>query len=635
MDPVCHLKFKTQHSKLGAKATIIRTYLIPFLIHLVIGVVIIAFYYSQNAIRWEAIAVHAAVLSAFLFIFFSFQNILLLLSMNRKAVVRFSGVLFLLFSAWYLVQHLTSFIAFLFWTEGVSFLDLLSYLPHLPLLLSQLGISVLVASMAAFLFLIAAVFCYIIWYKLILKYADDANAPSKKSLLFSIPILLLSAGVLGIFIHQIQSGKLLSLRGEPFADFFRTTQVYDLRYKPVDFNITDHIEERRRFAQQLSDYSGDQPDVIFIMLDAARADRMSVYGYERKTTPALDSLYATGRMAKAEFATTPCPHSECGITAMLSSLFYLQVHPVNYKVHEVFSDLGYDTNFFLSGDHSRVYGFMKDYYGNDITLFKDGFNAPDRHPTDDALLLDFIDDLPSKNESGNPAFFYFHMMSTHTMGARYDHFNLFSPNDYQKQIPLMGKGRFTPLDEEEIQLISNNYDNGMLQADAFIADILQHLSAQGYLENAIVVITSDHGEGLGENNIFGHAQHLQKTTLQVPLLFYFTQDDLKPESEIPFGSLKDIGPTILGRMGIDAPQTWEGIDLLSSRRSYSHHMSPFKPGSNAVIVQDNEGFFMMIDSSDDDLEVYNLTEDPYQVQNIAEEIESDLLARLKSTLRKD
>ncbi len=611
---------------------VVRTYLIPFLIHICTGVLIIIFYYSQNAIRWEAIPIHGIVLTAFLLLIFSIQHVLFGLTSHKGAVVRCSGALMLVFSIWYLVQHLTSFIAFLFWSEGVSFWDLLSYLPHLPSLLPQLGISVFVASITAFLFLIATGFCYFIWFKLILRYADNANVPSKRGLLFYIPILLVSAGVLGIFIHQIQSGKLLSLRGEPFADFFRTTQVYDLRYKPVDFNITDHIEERRRFAQQLTKHTDDRPDVIFIMLDAGRADRMSVYGYERETTPALDSLFATGRMVKTSFATTPCPHSECGITAMLSSSFYLRVHPVNYKVHEVFSDLGYDTNFLLSGDHSRVYGFMKDYYGSDITLYKDGFDAPDRHPTEDALLLDLIDDLPSKSDTGSPAFFYFHMMSTHTMGARYEHFNVFSPNDYQRQIPLMAKGRFNPLDEEETQIISNNYDNGMLQADAFIGNILQQLASKGYLKNAIIVITSDHGEGLGENNIFGHAQHLQKTTLQVPLLFYFTQNDLMTGSEIPFGSLKDIGPTVLGRMGIDAPQTWEGIDLLSSSRSYSHHMSPFKPGSKAVIVQDDEGFFMMIDSVNDDLRVYNLTEDPNQVDNIAEEIDHDLLTRLRSAL---
>lgn len=614
----------------------VRTYAIPLLIHISIGFLITGFYFSQSAIRWEAILVHIAVLVAFWAFLYSTQTVLLSFSQRRKAIFRFSGGLLLLFSAWYLIQHITSFIAFLFWSEGVSFFDLLSYLPHLPAFLSHLGISKGVASMAAVLISTVLILLYGIWLRQILKYEVDSPVPGQNKLLLNITVLAISLSVLSGFIYQIQSGKLLSLRGEPFADFFRTSEVYDLRYKPIDFDITGHLEERRRFAEQHSDYGGDLPNIIIILLDAARADRMSVYDYHRNTTPTLDSLHATGRMVKAEFATTPCPHSECGIGAMLSSLFYLRVHPVNYKLHEVFNDLGYDTNFLLSGDHSGVYGFMKEFYGADVTLFRDGFDAPDRYPTDDTLLLDFIEDVPPNHETENPAFFYFHMMSTHTMGARYERFNTYHPNDFPGHTALMAKGRFSRLDEAEAELISNNYDNGVQQADAFTGKILNRLSAKGYLENAIVVVTSDHGEGLGENNIFGHAQHLHKSTLQIPLLFYFTDPGFQSRTEIPFGSIQDIGPTLLGKIGIDSPQEWEGVDLLNNSRTYSHHMSPFKPDINAVIVQEHEDFFMLIASANDEgNRVYNLTKDPFQTNNIANSIHSDLLNRLKSALEKE
>lgn len=601
------------------------------------GLWILWFYYSFGNFRWEAIVIHGLVFGAF----YSILSLITLFSLNRFRYIKSIRLLtclllpcFLLFYVWI---HLSTFIGFLFWTEAIRFADLLHYLQISPELAGQVGYSsaIVISTGIIVLALLSGVF--ILWVYALWRTGNSEFELSRLGNRAAFSTLFIALFGLGTFYYLISSGRMLSLRGEPFSDQFRTTQVLDLRYKPGNPDLLQYALERRIYSNNVEFDLSDKPNLIIIMMDAARADNMSLYGYERQTTPTIDSLYASVNSIKVDFATSQCPNSECGISTMLSSMSFLRVHPANFKLHEVLYDLGYSVNFFLSGDHTRAFRIMKNFYGNDITRFRDGFDS-DYLPSDDLMLIDFTRELPNQQEDDPPSFFYYHLMSTHTIGVRHSRYNFFKPEDYQNQIALMGKGRFTPLSPNENELLVNNYDNGMLQADAIIYNIITELKSKGYLENAVIIITSDHGEGLGENNIFGHIHFVHRATLQVPLIIHFTGSSnehiqTSDTVRIPFATLQDIAPTLLYISDLPVPDSWEGVNLLKSTRFYSHHLSTFKGGSHALIYDSEEGIFLLDRSYiDHQYRLYHLTTDPNQTRDVSDLVQESFLEKLKEKL---
>jgi len=73
---------------------------------------------------------------------------------------------------------------------------------------------------------------------------------------------------------------------------------------------------------------------------------------------------------------------------------------------------------------------------------------------------------------------------------------------------------------ENEQLI-NAYDDGIKYTDEVLGDLLQELKKRGLLKNTLVVVTSDHGESLGEHSIAYHGEALYREQVQVPLVFWF------------------------------------------------------------------------------------------------------------------
>jgi arylsulfatase A-like enzyme len=107
--------------------------------------------------------------------------------------------------------------------------------------------------------------------------------------------------------------------------------------------------------------------------------------------------------------------------------------------------------------------------------------------------------------------------------------------------------------------MSNRYDNGVLQADASIGQALALLRARGRLDDALVVITGDHGESLGERGHFGHSWTLDKEVLDVPLLIWDSRGRCcAPQA---YASQLDIAPTILRSLGLPIPASWQGLPL--------------------------------------------------------------------------
>jgi arylsulfatase A-like enzyme len=296
--------------------------------------------------------------------------------------------------------------------------------------------------------------------------------------------------------------------------------------------------------------------VILIIVDALRDDHMGVYGYERDTTPNLSRIAETGRVRTVTGMRTTCGDTICGLLGISTSKVARRFSFRPFSLQEVLRRNGFRTHMILGGDHTNFYSLKRAY--GPVDSFVDGNDAQKQgyFMNDDQFLVDQVAALPRWD--GVPALFQFHVMSTHLLRKHED-----TPGPWQPSATYMlDTGRDTGPGAKKVESATNFYDNGVHRTDKVIGDLLKGFESKGYLENALVVITSDHGESLGEHGLFMHANSLREEALRIPFVLvsfgYEPERALQPRT---FASQLDIGPTILAELGIPAPRTWMGHAL--------------------------------------------------------------------------
>jgi glucan phosphoethanolaminetransferase (alkaline phosphatase superfamily) len=349
-------------------------------------------------------------------------------------------------------------------------------------------------------------------------------------------------------------------------------------------------------------------NVILIIVDSLRADHMQVYGYERETTPFLSRMVAEGRMKKVDRAFSTCSESFCGITSTLTSREFPDITADDFQLQDVLRDEGYQTWFLLSGNHRAWNGLPAFYRASDGTLF-DGSDTRRYTMDDDRLVLEGLERVPAA-ASRQPAFFYIHLMSTHYLGVQLSSSHVFTRPDDQVAVGLEPYKELDELDKPD------RYDDKVHQADDVIRQVLQALGAKRYLDDAIVAITGDHGEGLGERH-WAHGWHLYNEDIRIPLLLFDVPAARYPD--LSFAAQVDIAPTILDRLGLPVPLSWEGRSLLSpSRERFTFHQTYFLPNRFAVVRREGSGLFKYIATPQyGQEELYDLVRDPAERVNLA------------------
>jgi glucan phosphoethanolaminetransferase (alkaline phosphatase superfamily) len=300
-------------------------------------------------------------------------------------------------------------------------------------------------------------------------------------------------------------------------------------------------------------------NVILIVGDALRSDHMSLNGYPRSTTPFLDSMASAGTLSKAGRMTAVCAESACGVLAILRSKYVHQLVDRAFTLPEALKRHGYRIHMILGGDHTNFYG-LRQAYGQ-VDSYFDGASARGYHLNDDALVLDHVASLPGWD--GEPVMLQFHLMSAHGLGTRHE-----SPPRFQPEANYYGvNGKRAVRSGAADPEATNYYDNGVLQFDRMVSALLEQLELKGYLDDAIVVITGDHGELLGEYGKYAHAKSVYEPVLRVP--FVLLHYGYRPEAPIEPGAVAsqvDIAPTVLTELRMPVPATWVGRPLQSGAR---------------------------------------------------------------------
>jgi arylsulfatase A-like enzyme len=315
--------------------------------------------------------------------------------------------------------------------------------------------------------------------------------------------------------------------------------------------------------------SSKQPNVILIVIDTLRTDRLGAYGGARGLTPFLDGLAGRGVRFERAYATSSwtCP----SVASLLTSRYPSQHHVTTIDsvlrdsevtIAEILAESGYVTvgmsgNLRLDARFGYAQGFRR--WGTDLKTDKLGAAAL-RHRALARL------DRSRRANPGRPVFLYLQYMDPHSPYAppapfrrRFDQRDPRQSADEANR--KLAELRWQELTPEDVTLLESLYDGEVAYLDSELAQLFRDLDARGLLADSVVLITADHGEEFGEHLNYEHGFSLFDTALRVPLLVLESRAG-EPRVVSDPVSLVDVAPTILALTGAAAPPPFEGRSLV-------------------------------------------------------------------------
>jgi choline-sulfatase len=311
------------------------------------------------------------------------------------------------------------------------------------------------------------------------------------------------------------------------------------------------------------------PDVFLVTIDTLRADHVGCYGYKQVETPALDALAADGVRFTQAFTHSPITNSShiTILTGLLPSAhgvtdFGVPLSPQHVTAAELLKKQGYRTAAFIGAvildSNTLAPGLDRgfDFYNNfpkDDSKGADGKTKP-RWGRVERRGMDVVAQAET-------------WFDKHRAGPHFVWVHLYDPHDpYEPPTPFAEKYK------------DHLYDGEIAYADSALAKWIAFLKKAGAYDNAIIIVTGDHGEGLGEHGEETHGLFLYDSTLHIPLI-------LKPPSKSAGAShpgsvvdsevrTTDILPTILSIVGVAAPPELNGESLLPLIRDKKNEQTP-------------------------------------------------------------
>lgn len=357
---------------------------------------------------------------------------------------------------------------------------------------------------------------------------------------FVVFLALYATGFLGFRLTQAWSGE-DSAAGEPLSLMVAT------RGRAIDAPSKEST--RPEPPPYAPSQARPKRNVIMVVGDALRPDKMSLFGYGRATTPWLTDMAQQGKIALASQGAAVCAESFCGLMGIARSHFAHEQNRPALSLSAALKSHGYRQWLMLSGDHTNFFG-LADALGP-ADLYWDGLQGQ-RYVNDDLQLLERVQQIPDWD--GTPTFIQFHLMSTHALGRRHA-----SPWQPTHNYYRFGDSSRDPADINRD--IGNFYDNGMLQFDGVLQKLLTTLQTKRWLDDALVIVTGDHGEMLGELNKVAHGRTVLQPVLTIPLVLIRYGHTSKPIEPTALWSQIDIAPTVMHDLGLPIPASWSGHPL--------------------------------------------------------------------------
>lgn len=353
------------------------------------------------------------------------------------------------------------------------------------------------------------------------------------------------------------------------------------------------------------------PNVVMIIVDSGRYDRLAFHGYDRQTTPHLAAL--------AEQATDYSnANAPAGATRFSTSSIFLGQYPERFgfskgklpspqhtTIAQRLRQVGYDTLLFssdpcVSSDTGLDRGFEKVWYikpwsvaslRDPLLLLKHSRSilSSRLHKTRSCKCpVEFLVSLATRaikrRRRGTPPFFLYIHLDVHVpfiSDRRYlrpfldrgtTEAEIRDVEKRQRQLYLYTtpQDMVSPRKERLCSIFRSMYDASWFKTDLQIHQIVTALRKRGLFESTMIVVTSDHGECLGERDLFGHGPFPYEESMHLPLVVKYPTGMGPPQGpDARLTSTIDLAPTIAELAGCDVEDgEMDGISLLDRTRRH-------------------------------------------------------------------
>jgi len=375
-----------------------------------------------------------------------------------------------------------------------------------------------------------------------------------------------------------------------------------------------------------------QKKIILISLDTLRADHLGCYGYSRNTSPTLDTLARKGIIFMNAFSPSSftIPSHASIFTGKYPSHHSIGFHQGNGKLD---TDIDITLAEYLKTKHFKTAAFVSSFVLRKETNLNSGFDLYDdemtshelNRPTE--LIRDGLETTDRAiqwilNNKTDNFFLFIHLFDIHgpyvckepfksifrddVKNEKIKKLNSIVPDDYPfGGIPyyqvlnktLDNEGNIISF-ETRFQYYISQYDGNIRYCDSLIENLITTLQDLQIFDEVMLIITSDHGEAFGENNIyFFHGLTVTPEQIHVPLILIMPKSFSHNRQKRLYDpvSTMDIFSTIISLFG-DDPELFNAEGL-----SLQHYLEERSNGSheNREFFSENEGQIAIINTDTD------------------------------------
>jgi arylsulfatase A-like enzyme len=396
----------------------------------------------------------------------------------------------------------------------------------------------------------------------------------------------------------------------------------------------------------------EQPNVVLVVVDTLRADKLGVYGNELGLTPHMDAFAQKGVVF--ENASSHAPWTLPAMASLLTSLYPLQhgaggflprftsLDPRVRTLASVFRERGYATGAIINVVFlDQPFGLTREFEHLDARHYESNLKVRSAKDTTDAALKWMAE------RGDEPFFLLVHYFDTH---AVYDPPQPFrrrfaAAQDRESRDYIFGtREHMIRLRAGQLQInrsiigrAEKLYDGEVAYTDGQVGRLFDGIVDLGLAGDTVQVLTSDHGEEFWDHGGFEHGHTLYAELTHIPLIVRFDGHLTPGRVRTGVGHI-DVGPTLCELTGIPAPVQFTGNSLVplvggdgDAHRSILAHGNFWGPPLSSW-RQGGEKLILSAGSTSRAPQLYRWLADPREHNNVAGE-ETSRVESLTSNMR--